>query len=120
MSRVLISDNLESAGLDLLRHAGIELDERYGLTGAALQDALRASKAGVLVWSTATRDSKWVSREYQVMERLTDAKPSFRFVPVKLDSSEVPEFAENRIFPPIWRFISSRARCCSTPIYRWA
>jgi hypothetical protein len=63
-----------------------------------LQDALRGSQAGVLVWSNATRDSKWVGREYQVMDRLTDTKPSFRFVPVKLDSSEVPEFAGNRIF----------------------
>jgi tetratricopeptide (TPR) repeat protein len=63
-----------------------------------LQDALKKSQSGVLVWSNATRDSKWVSREYQVMERMTDTKPSFRFVPVRLDSSEVPEFAGNRIF----------------------
>ncbi len=50
MSRVLISDKLESAGLDLLRQAGIELDERYGLTGAALQEALRAAD-GVIIRS---------------------------------------------------------------------
>jgi hypothetical protein len=30
MPRVLISDKLESAGLDLLRQAGFELDERDG------------------------------------------------------------------------------------------
>jgi hypothetical protein len=63
-----------------------------------LQKALRASQAGVLVWSQATRDSEWVSREYQVMERMTKSKPSFRFVPVRLDSSELPDFAANRIF----------------------
>src|SRR5947209_1607051 len=50
MPRVLISDKLESPGLDLLRQAGVELDERHGLTGAALQEALRAAD-GVIVRS---------------------------------------------------------------------
>src|SRR5438132_1023516 len=50
MPRVLISDKLESPGLDLLRQAGIELDERHGLTGAALQEARRAAD-GVIVRS---------------------------------------------------------------------
>src|SRR5688572_29741702 len=34
-----------------------------------LQDALSKSQAGVLIWSKATKDSDWVSREYQVLER---------------------------------------------------
>src|SRR5262249_5772054 len=50
MTRVLISDKLEAPGLDLLRQAGIELDERHGLTGAALQDAVRAAD-GMIVRS---------------------------------------------------------------------
>src|SRR5438132_446914 len=50
MPRVLISDKLESPCLDLLRQAGIELDERHGLTGPALQEALRAAD-GVIVRS---------------------------------------------------------------------
>ncbi|HLJ95270.1 MAG TPA: phosphoglycerate dehydrogenase [Gemmataceae bacterium] len=50
MPRVLISDKLESPGLDLLRQAGIELDERHGLTGAALQEAVQAAD-GVIVRS---------------------------------------------------------------------
>lgn len=53
MSRVLISDKLESPGLDLLRQAGIELDERHGLKGPALQEALRAAD-GVIVRSGTT------------------------------------------------------------------
>jgi D-3-phosphoglycerate dehydrogenase len=48
MPRVLISDKLEAAGLDLLRKAGFELDERAGLTGADLQHALQAADAVVL------------------------------------------------------------------------
>ena len=50
MPRVLVCDKLESAGLDLLRLAGIELDERPGLSGPPLQDALRAAD-GVIVRS---------------------------------------------------------------------
>ena len=63
-----------------------------------LEDALRASQAGVLVWSEASRDSDWVRKEYQVMERQATKRASFRFVPVKLDSTEAPDFAQNRIF----------------------
>src|ERR671922_1652005 len=50
MARVLISDKLEAPGLDLLRQAGIEVDDRPGLTGAALQEAVRAAD-GVIVRS---------------------------------------------------------------------
>src|SRR5206468_158988 len=50
MPRVFISDKLESGGLELLRQAGIELDERSGLTGSALQEALQAAE-GVIVRS---------------------------------------------------------------------
>src|SRR5437660_9480817 len=53
MPRVLISDKLESPGLDLLRQAGIELDERHGLKGDALKEAIRAAD-GVIVRSGTT------------------------------------------------------------------
>jgi D-3-phosphoglycerate dehydrogenase len=53
MSRVLVCDKLEAPGLDLLRQAGIELDERTGLKGDALQEAIRAAD-GIIVRS-ATR-----------------------------------------------------------------
>src|SRR5437016_2738391 len=48
MPRVLISDKLEAAGLDLLRQAGIELDERPGLAGDALKEALRGADAVIV------------------------------------------------------------------------
>src|SRR5207244_12143026 len=50
MPRVFVSDKLESGGLELLRQAGIELDERSGLTGPALQEALQAAD-GMIVRS---------------------------------------------------------------------
>lgn len=50
MPRVLVADKLGNAGIELLRQAGIELDERTGLTGPALAEALRAAD-GVIVRS---------------------------------------------------------------------
>jgi len=50
MPRVLIPEKLEAVGLNLLREAGIELDERQGLKGDALKEAIRAAD-GVIVRS---------------------------------------------------------------------
>lgn len=63
-----------------------------------LEAALTTSQAGVLVWSDASKDSTWVSREYQTMESQAGERASFRFVPVRLDSTVLPSFARNRIF----------------------
>src|SRR3954451_12509886 len=43
MPRVLICDKLESSGLDLLKQAGLEVDNRPGLKGDDLKAALRAA-----------------------------------------------------------------------------
>ena len=48
MPRVLICDKLESAGLDILKAAGIELDNRPGLKGPDLAAALRAADAAIV------------------------------------------------------------------------
>ena len=62
-----------------------------------LQNALAASQAGVLVWTQAS-DSDWVRREYQAMEQSATQRPGFKFVPLRLDGSNLPVFAANRIF----------------------
>lgn len=64
----------------------------------ALEDGLKTSRAGILIWSAVSADSDWVRREYEVMETRGDRDPSFNFVPVKLDDSELPDFAERRLF----------------------
>ncbi len=54
MPRVLVSDNLEPAGLDLLREAGIELEiPKDKLKGDALKEAVRAAD-GLIVRSATT------------------------------------------------------------------
>jgi D-3-phosphoglycerate dehydrogenase len=50
MARVFIADDLEAPGLDMLRQAGIEVDNRPGLKGDDLLAALRAAD-GVVVRS---------------------------------------------------------------------
>ncbi|MGB9182174.1 MAG: TRAFs-binding domain-containing protein, partial [Pyrinomonadaceae bacterium] len=63
-----------------------------------LENSLEVSQAGILIWTNATRDSEWVRREYEVMERQATEKEGFQFVPVKLDASKLPTFAGNRVF----------------------
>ncbi len=50
MPRVFISDKLEPAGVELLRQAKLEIDDRPGLAGGELQEAVRAAE-GVIVRS---------------------------------------------------------------------
>lgn len=53
MPRVFISDKLEEAGIDILRRAGVEIDNRPGLKGTDLKEALQAAD-GVVVRSGTT------------------------------------------------------------------
>ena len=90
---------------DVLRELGhkVFLDQTALKAGdqliKELQDALKSSQAGILIWSSSTQDFEWVQREYQTLERLAADRKGFRFVPVTLDrSASLPLFAENRIF----------------------
>ena len=91
---------------DVLRELGhkVFLDQTALKAGdqliKELQDALKSSQAGILIWSSSTPDSEWVQREYQTLERLAADRKGFRFVPVTLDRSASLPFCspENRIF----------------------
>ena len=48
MPRVLICDKLEASGLEMLQQAGLDVDNRPGLTGAALQEALQAADGAIV------------------------------------------------------------------------
>jgi D-3-phosphoglycerate dehydrogenase len=50
MPRVFISDKLETGGVDMLKQAGLEVDNRPGLKGAELEAAVRAAD-GMIVRS---------------------------------------------------------------------
>ncbi|MBB6091332.1 hypothetical protein HNQ60_000178 [Povalibacter uvarum] len=89
---------------DVLRRYGhkVFLDQVTLVGGdqlvSRLESGLSSSQAGVLVWSSAARDSEWVSREYQTMEQMLGRKRGFRFVPVRVDATELPTFASLRVF----------------------
>lgn len=48
MPRVLIADKLEAAGIEILTQAGIEVDNRPGLTGEELKKALQSADAAIV------------------------------------------------------------------------
>jgi len=50
MARVFISDKLEPSGLETLRQAGLEIDNRPGLSGSALLEAIQAAD-GIIIRS---------------------------------------------------------------------
>jgi tetratricopeptide (TPR) repeat protein len=89
---------------DVLRQQGFEVFlDQVVLAGGAqlvrtLEDGLRQSQAGVLVWSSQTADSEWVRREYETLERQPDERRGFCFVPIVLDRSKLPPFAAGRVY----------------------
>jgi len=68
MPRVLISDKLGAPGLELLREAGIELDERHGLKGDALLEAVRGAD-GMIVRSETRVTAEMLEKPRQAQGR---------------------------------------------------
>lgn len=89
---------------DVLRERGhaVFLDQVALVGGTQLIGSLRtnlkASQAGILIWSAAAADSAWVEKEYEVMEATATSDEDFHFVPIRLDDTELPGFADLRIF----------------------
>jgi len=89
---------------DILIQAGFSvfMDQFQLSTGdmltLRLADGLKRSQAGILIWSHAASDSAWVLQEYQRMENRALVDPDFFFVPIRLDDTELPGFADLRIF----------------------
>lgn len=63
-----------------------------------LSEGLKKSQAGILIWSAAAADSDWVYKEYQRLETKATKNPQFNFVPIRLDNTELPEFADSKVF----------------------
>ena len=63
-----------------------------------LSEALKKSQAGILIWSAAAAQSDWVYKEYERLETKSTRNPNFNFVPIRLDKTELPEFADSKIF----------------------
>jgi tetratricopeptide (TPR) repeat protein len=90
---------------DALKLAGWQafLDQYDLVPGANLEtsltEGLEASSAGVILWSSRTKDSKWCQRERNAMNTLADRQNStFKFIFAKLDAEELPLFANADLY----------------------
>jgi hypothetical protein len=89
---------------DVLRHQGhkVFFDQCVLKAGDDLvqrfDEALRTSQSAVLVWSTGIKHSDWIFHEYVELEHQAMKKTGFQFVPVRLDTGELPLFAQSRFF----------------------
>jgi tetratricopeptide (TPR) repeat protein len=89
---------------DVLHQQGFEVFiDQVVLAGGTellkvLEDGLEQSQAGVLVWSSSAGESDWVRGEYHTLERQARSRKGFCFVPVRLDATKLPAFAEGRVF----------------------
>ncbi|MGE3511372.1 MAG: toll/interleukin-1 receptor domain-containing protein, partial [Vicinamibacterales bacterium] len=82
---------------DVLKLAGWDafLDQFDLVPGAdlevSLSEALAASSAGVILWSSRTKDSAWCQRERNAMRTLRDRSGgSFKYIFAKLDGEDLP------------------------------
>jgi tetratricopeptide (TPR) repeat protein len=88
---------------DVLRGLGhaVFLDQVRLPAGESLRlglaNALKGSLAGVLIW-THDSDSEWVQAERDVMEQMASERAGFRFIPIRLDTSELPILVGRRLF----------------------
>jgi tetratricopeptide (TPR) repeat protein len=89
---------------DVLRSLGFEVFLDQYVLGASvnliggLEEGLEKSASGVLVWSTATEDSKWCTKEYRSMEMRETNDDTFHYVIATLDQVELPEFAQQKLY----------------------
>jgi hypothetical protein len=89
---------------DALRHLGYSVFlDQYVLSAndslvLKLDEGLRASASGVLMWSRFAADSEWCRREYATMVGRQAEDPDFHFVVARLDRDELPEFAGIKIY----------------------
>jgi tetratricopeptide (TPR) repeat protein len=90
---------------DAIKLAGWEafLDQYDLVPGANLEtsltDALQASSAGVILWSSRTKDSDWCRGERNAMRTIAGRPNSaFKYVFAKLDAEEIPLFAQADLY----------------------
>lgn len=89
---------------DILCHLGYKVFlDQYVLAASVhlvggLEEGLKKSASGVLIWSTAAQDSKWCEKEYRSMESLAGRDEDFHYVVTKLDKVELPFLADQRIY----------------------
>lgn len=72
----------------------------------ALEQAIRDSACGLLVFSPASVASRWVMQEYAALMQRS-IEQGLRFIPVLIDDVQLPEFAATRLYAD-FRNVSGR------------
>lgn len=62
-----------------------------------LECGLEASRMGILMYSEAASQSRWVRTEYHRMLNRANSEGTFRLIPVSLDGTPLPDFASDRV-----------------------
>lgn len=88
---------------DILRGLNYEVFlDQYNLAAAAslglsLGEALDASQAAIMMWSSTFDDSKWCMKEYNTLESKENNGAGFRYVIAKLDEAPLSGLASGKI-----------------------
>jgi tetratricopeptide (TPR) repeat protein len=88
---------------DILRGLNYEVFlDQYNLAASSalalsLGEALEASQAAIMMWSSAFEDSEWCKKEFNTLEAKENSGTGFRYVIAKLDESPLPGFASGKI-----------------------
>jgi tetratricopeptide (TPR) repeat protein len=91
-----LHDALQEAGFTIfldqyVLRAGDRLDK-------TLEQQLRRSMSGVLVWTAAASESDWVDAEYKKMRDLKKERSTFHFVIAKLDAHSLPFLEHDTLY----------------------
>ncbi|WP_067488503.1 toll/interleukin-1 receptor domain-containing protein [Actinomadura hibisca] len=80
----------------------VAYDELFLLPGDPLvhsiEQAIRDSTHGLLIYSPAAAASRWVREEYQALLGRAVDDPDHRLIPVLIEDVELPPFAQNRVY----------------------
>jgi tetratricopeptide (TPR) repeat protein len=89
---------------DQLRYLGYEvfMDQFVLTTADALEDQLeqnlRRSATGVLIWSERSEDSVYCGKELKALSLLEQKKADFRYVVLRTSDVELPLFAQEKLW----------------------
>jgi internalin A len=61
------------------------------------EEGLNNSQAGILIWSSAAKDSEWARLEYSILHNRSINDKTFSFVPLKLEPFKLPAFINSSI-----------------------
>ncbi len=111
----IIAESLRDSGLDVFLDVWeIRLGDPLV---TKVEEALESSRAGMVLFSSASTNSKWVRSEYMRMMARLHADDTFRLMPVRLDATELPGFASDRLWRDFFNHTITDARVLAAEVH---